>query len=104
MKIKYYRIGVYDSEPKVPNNSESPIEIYIASKPVEKLFYIFQESGHGLMGAALKINDLNNNFFKDSFIKCNCLWALDLKADQFSDIVNIILKKTGSLVEKEIRI
>lgn len=104
MKIKYYRIGIFNSDKNIANNSEFPIEIYVASQPVQKLFYIFQGSGHGLMGAALTKNDLTNSFFKESFIKCNCLWALDLKAEQFDNIANIILERTGNLVEKEIRI
>ncbi|MBK8188090.1 MAG: hypothetical protein IPK77_13055 [Cellvibrio sp.] len=104
MKMKYYRVGIYSSEQQTPNDSVFPIEIYIASQPVPKLFYIFQGSGHGMMGSALMKNDLDNGFFKDSFIKCNCMWALNLKEDYFNDIANIIVKTTGSLVEKEIRI
>lgn len=104
MKIKYYRIGFYDSQQRNPNDSELPIEIYIASQYMSKLFYIFQGSGHGLMGAALTKDDLKNSFFRSSFIKCNCQWALDLKAEQFDNIANIIIEITGNLVDKEIRI
>jgi hypothetical protein len=104
MKKKYYRIGFCDSQQGNPNDSELPIEIYIASQYISKLFYIFQGSGHGLMGAALTKDDLNNGFFRNAFIKCNCLWAIDLKEENFNDVSNIIFQKTGSLIEKEIRI